>query len=421
MKTKAIRLYGKNDLRLDEFELPSIKEDEILAHIISDSICMSSYKAAIQGNEHKRVPKDIAENPVIIGHEFCGEIVEVGGKWKHKYKAGSKFSIQPALNQKDDPYAAPGYSFRYIGGSATYIVIPNVVMELGSLLPYEGDSFFAGSLAEPMSCIVGTYHANYHTNQGSYNHDMGIVEGGNMAILAGVGPMGLGAIDYAIHCDRKPGLLVVTDIDDARLKRAASIYTVEDAKKNGVELLYINTSSPDRGVDYLMSLTNGKGYNDVLVFAPVKPVVEMGDKLLAHDGCLNFFAGPSNTAFSAEFNFYNVHYSSTHVVGTSGGNTSDMLESLDMMGRGVINPASMVTHIGGLDSVVETTLNLPKIPGGKKLIYTNIQMELTAIDSFREKGRDNPLFAKLADIVEKTSGLWSAEAEKYLLANARKI
>ena len=421
MKTKAVRLYGKNDLRLDEFELPVIKEDEILAHIISDSICMSSYKAAIQGNEHNRVPKDIAENPIIIGHEFCGEIVEVGSKWKDKYKAGSKFSIQPALNQKDDPYASPGYSFRYIGGSATYIVIPNVVMELGCLLPYEGEAFFLGSLAEPMSCIVGTYHAIYHTRQGSYVHDMGIAEGGNMAILAGVGPMGLGAIDYAIHCDRRPRLLVVTDIDDARLKRAASIYTVEAAKKNGVELIYANTSSPDKGVDYLMSFTNGKGYDDVLVFAPVKPVVEMGDRILGHDGCLNFFSGPSNTAFSAELNFYNVHYNATHVVGTSGGNTEDMLESLDMMGRDVINAASMITHIGGLDSVAGTILNLPKIPGGKKLIYTNIQMELTAIDSFREKGKDNPLFAKLADIVEKTSGLWSAEAERYLLANSKKI
>ena len=50
--------------------------------------------------------------------------------------------------------------------------------------------------------------------------------------------MGLGAIDYALHCDRKPGLLVVTDIDDARLERAASLLTVEDAKANGVELIY---------------------------------------------------------------------------------------------------------------------------------------------------------------------------------------
>ncbi|MFH1001845.1 MAG: L-sorbose 1-phosphate reductase, partial [bacterium] len=43
MKTKAVRLYGKNDLRLEEFELPAIKDDEIIAHIISDSLCMSSY------------------------------------------------------------------------------------------------------------------------------------------------------------------------------------------------------------------------------------------------------------------------------------------------------------------------------------------------------------------------------------------
>ena len=81
----------------------------------------------------------------------------------------------------------------------------------------------------------------------------------------------------------------------------------------------------------------------------------------------------------------------------------------------------MVTHIGGLDSVVETTLKLPEIPGGKKLIYTNIRMELTAISDFEEKGKTQPLFAGLAEIVKRNNGLWSAEAEKYLLAHAEPI
>src|SRR5665647_132013 len=76
--TKAVRLYGTSDLRLEEFELPAIKEDEILAKVVSDSICMSSYKAAKQGPDHKRVPNNVAENPIIIGHEFAGEIMEVG-------------------------------------------------------------------------------------------------------------------------------------------------------------------------------------------------------------------------------------------------------------------------------------------------------------------------------------------------------
>ncbi len=421
MKTKAVRLYGKNDLRLEEFELPEIKDDEILAHIISDSICMSSYKAAIQGNEHKRVPLDIATDPVIIGHEFCGEIVTVGSKWREQFRPGDKFSIQPALNQKDDPYAAPGYSFRYLGGSATYIVIPSVVLELGCLLPYNGEAYFYGSLAEPMSCIAGAFHASYHTTQGSYRHQMGIVQGGTLAILAGVGPMGLGAIDYAIHCDRKPRLLVVTDIDAARLGRAASIYTTAEARRNGVELIYVNTSEPEHGVQYLVSLTGGKGYDDVMVYAPVKSLVEMGDRILGRDGCLNFFAGPSNPAFAAELNFYNVHYNATHVVGTSGGNTDDMLESLAMMAKGLINPAAMITHIGGLNSVVDTTLNLPKLPGGKKLIYTNIDLELTALTDLAEKGKVNPLLGRLAEIVEQSNGLWSTAAEQYLLANAKPI
>ena len=92
MKTKATRLYGKNDIRTEEFELPAIREDEILAKVISDSICMSSHKAALQGADHKRVPEDIAENPVIIGHEFCGELVEVGAKWQDQFKAGDRFS-----------------------------------------------------------------------------------------------------------------------------------------------------------------------------------------------------------------------------------------------------------------------------------------------------------------------------------------
>ena len=75
MKTTAIRLYGKKDLRMEEFELPQIKENEILAKVVSDSLCMSSYKASTQGTDHKRIPADVAENPIIIGHEFAGELV----------------------------------------------------------------------------------------------------------------------------------------------------------------------------------------------------------------------------------------------------------------------------------------------------------------------------------------------------------
>ncbi|HQI44181.1 MAG TPA: zinc-binding dehydrogenase, partial [Dysgonamonadaceae bacterium] len=329
MKTKAVRLYGKKDLRLEEFELPEIKDDEILAKVVSDSLCMSSYKASSQGADHKRVPKDVADNPVIIGHEFAGELLEVGAKWAHKFKPGDKFSIQPALYYENGPVgilSAPGYSYKYIGGDATYVVIPNEVMEKDCLLAFHGEGFYPASLSEPLSCVIGAMHANYHTTPGSYVHKMEIVDGGKMAILAGVGPMGLAAINYVLHReDRKPALLVVTDVNQARLDRAASIYTVEFAASRGIDLRYVNTGALENPVEELRAISGGTGFNDVFVFAPVRPVVEQGDAILSFDGCLNFFAGPSDPNFSAMFNFYNVHYAYTHLVGTSGGNNDDMV------------------------------------------------------------------------------------------------
>ncbi|TRX63529.1 zinc-binding dehydrogenase [Carboxylicivirga sp. M1479] len=424
MKTKAVRLYGKKDLRIEEFELPQITEDEILAKVVTDSLCMSSYKAANQASDHKRVPNDIDTNPIIIGHEFAGEIIEVGAKWTDKFKAGQKFSIQPAIYYEDGPVgvlSAPGYSYQHIGGDATYVIIPKDVLVQDCLLAYEGPGFYPASLAEPLSCVIGAMHANYHTKAGSYVHDMEIVDGGKMAILAGVGPMGLAAINYALRReDRKPSLLVVTDIDQARLDRAASLYTVEFAASKGIDLRYVNTSKMGDAVAGLREITGGDGYNDVFVFAPVAPVIEQGDAILGFDGCLNFFAGPSNTEFSAKMNFYNVHYAYTHIVGTSGGNTYDMKEALEIMTNG-LDPAGLVTHIGGLNVVPEATLDLPNIPGGKKLVYPHVEMPLTAISEFKSLGQSNPVYAQLHEICEKNVGLWNVEAEAFLLENADKL
>ncbi len=418
MKTKAVRLYGKNDLRLEEFDLPEIKEDEILVRIVSDSICMSTYKAAIQGADHKRVPNDVAENPIIVGHEFSGDIVKVGAKWQGKYKEGSKFGIQPALKGN---VQAPGYSFKYVGGDATYVILPNEIMEGNNLIIFDGDCYFKASLAEPMSCIIAGYHENYHNDYDNHAHDMGIKEGGAVAILAGVGPMGLGAVDYGIHCDRKPSLMVVTDIDQARLDRAATVLTVEDAAKNGVKLVYVNTAAVEDPVAYLKEINGGKGYDDVFVYAPVPALIEQGDAILGDYGCLNFFAGPTKTDFTARVNFYDVHYTFHRITGTSGGTTEDMREAIRMAGEGKIDPSIMISHVGGLDSVVDTTLNLPNIKGAKKLVYTHISMPMTAIADFEKLGETDPLFKKLDEICKKNNGIWSAEAEKYLLANAKQI
>ena len=418
MNTKAVRIYGVKDLRLEEFELPTMKDDEIEARIVTDSLCMSTYKVSNQGEKHKKLPNDLKNHPVIMGHEFCGVITKVGEKWKHLYKPGDCFVAQPNLGRADT--FSLGYSFPYVGGEATNVVIMNEAIEKGCLLPYKGEGFFEGALVEPLSCIVAGFKANFHLrDRNDYDHTMGIRENGALAILGGTGPMGFLAIDFAIHGPKKPKTLVVTGRTQKKIDMAARLYTVEEAKKNGVKLVYVNTRDI---VDVNKELRkySEKGFDDVFIFAPNEEMVTYGVKMLAFDGCLNFFSGPADQEFSSRVNFYNIHYNSTHFVGTSGGNTEDMKQSIELIENKTVNVAKIATHILGLDYAVETTKALPELEGSKKIVYTHKKFPLTEVDKFDENS-DDKYIRELKSIVERNGNLWSGEAERYFIQNAPEI
>lgn len=409
MKTKAVRLYGENDVRLEEFELPELKNGEILIKIISDSVCMSTYKTIKQGAKHIRVPDDVAEHPAIVGHEFCAQIAEVSEKWKDQYSVGDKVVMPPVLSYLGGMQTI-GYTFEHIGGVSTYSIVPEHAVENGYLMKLDSEGYFSGSLIEPASCVLRGYKANIHLDEEGIPFT-NIKPGGKTAILAGCGPMGLVAIDIALHGDVKPSLLVVTDLDNDRLARAKQIF----GNCTDVKVVFLNTSDKEE----LLALTEGAGFDDVFVYAPVPAVVELADSILGFDGCLNFFAGPMDKSFSAKFNFYNVHYAQHHVAGTSGSTTKDMEDIIRLLGEKRIDPAVMITHIGGMDAAIDTTIHLPQIPGGKKLIYTHIDLPLTAIADFEKLGKTDERFREVDRLVKENNGLWSAKAESYLLNNFR--
>lgn len=406
VQSKALRIHGKEDMRIDTIELPEIKDDEILAEVISDSMCMSSWKLAKEGEDHKKTPSDLKNNPVMVGHEFSGKILKVGKKWADQYKEGEDFVVQPNLARDDTPFV-PGYSYPYIGGDATKIIIPNEVMELGCLIPFNGDSYYEGSLCEPVSCVIAAFDAQFHLIPHTYDHEMGIKDGGNMLIVGGTGPMGLLAIDYALHADKKPSKLIITDIDQQKLDRAEQLYP-----SNDVDVKFINTKglSIEEQEKLLRAETNGKGFDDLFLMISVAPLAEMAGRLLNSDGCLNQFAGPVSKDFSAKLNFYDIHYNFTHVVGTSGGNAKNEAKAAKLIAEHRLDVAKVITHVLGLDAAAETTLSQPEIGGGKKLVYTHKKfnrIELAKVDPQSELGK----------ILAKHNGVWSHEAESWILNN----
>jgi hypothetical protein len=153
----------------------------------------------------------------------------------------------------------------------------------------------------------------------------------------------------------------------------------------------------------------------VFVYAPVRELAELGDRLMAFDGCLNFFAGPEDRNFAAMMNLYNCHYISTHILGSTGGNTDDLKEALALSSEKKLRPAVMVTHICGLGAVAGAVANLPELRVGKILTYTHIDLPLTALADFERLGASDPFFAKLHKSCEAHQGLWNANAESLLL------
>ena len=440
MKAKAWRLYGAADVRLEDIELEGAGEEGIVVELVTNTICLSDYKGVLLGTEHKRVPRDIATRPTMFGHEVSGIVREVGTKWKDQFHIGQHVGLQPSLNIPGHELETVGYAWHTIGGETTHVYLPSIVMEMGCLLPYDGDAYFKCSLAEPISCIVSAFRTNYHNAFCSHDLEVGIVDKGAMLLMAGCGAMGLGCIDIACHSpEKRPRRLVVTDIDDGRLSRAAQMFGLAyaggkaDGEVNGVELHFVNTANMADPVAELKAYnlvddaradnptSTGGGYDDIFLMAAVPALITQCSDLLGFGGCLNFFAGPTNQHLMAEFNFYNVHYLMHHVVANSGGDVKDMADSVDWIGKGYLHPEVMITHVGGLDSAADATLNMLKIPGGKRLVYTHVNMPMTAIADFAEKGKTDAFFAELDRLCAANKGLWCKEAEDYLLANAQKV
>lgn len=417
MQTTAVRLYGANDLRVERFSLPDLGDDEVLLHVITDSLCTSTYKAVKQGTAHKRVPPDIATRPVIIGHEMCGEIAAVGRNCEKDWHVGQRVVIQPAL--KLESGYDPGYSYPYIGGSATYAVVPRVVLERGCMIPYAGDSFFGGSLVESLGCSLRGFRGFYHTDYTTYIRTDGAKKGGRLAILGGAGPMGIGAVELAIGY-AGVAQVVVTDLNEERLAFARRQCPPEEARAHGVDLRYVNTGAMDDPVAALRALSDG-GFDDVFVMVPVPALFTMAEEICREDGCVNFFAGPAVHHLPGALNLYRVHYDGIHVVGTAGSIPADTVDTIHLIEEKKIHPGALVSHILGLRAVPDAIMAMEKPNGAKKVCYTGLDLPLVAIDDFAERGRTDPLFRELARIVAANGGLWCAEAEAYLLTHAKKL
>lgn len=274
-------------------------------------------------------------------------------------------------------------------------------------------------IAEKVSIDLGRVHYQrwlYTASTGlevskAYKNSLGrntIKSGGSVLFAGAGGPIGRMHVQRSIEFQNPPKKIVCTDVSDLRLADLKATYGSQ-AEERGIEIIFTNPVADKEGYKAVIDSVMAKGgFDDVIVLAPVPPLIEEITGYIANDGLVNVFAGiKRGTAVNLDFS--RILFDGVRYIGHSGSGLDDMQMTLDKIESGELNAKRTVAAVGslhygkdGLQAVKEA-----KYPG-KVLIFNHIkEFPVTPLEEFEEK---LPTVAALFK-----DGEWTNEAEKEFL------
>jgi L-iditol 2-dehydrogenase len=398
----ALVLAGKGfeSLGLRRIPVPRPGPDQFLARVDAVFACSSDGKLIESGKEHPLMAGWDSERwPVIIGHEGCVTAVEVGKNLQNKIPLGQTYALQPAINagpiNHRERYpdsetvrkVAIGYT---LGGLfAEYILILEEVIGTDSLIPYHSSKvpYFAAAFSEPLSCVYSSQNQVTHIYKEGPTSPrkarLGLKEGG-VTLVLGAGPMGILHADLAMT--HRPRALIISEPLEERRQQAA-LLIAEKAKARGIEFV---VTAPQELSRTIGRITNGRGVDDCITALGIAKIQEESLSYLAKGGVAAFFGGARVGESLITVDTRRIHYDSISMVGSSGGDPSDVHAVMALLEKGEILPELYVKRVGGLDAAPELIKSVrAQSFFGKGLIYPRVRHPLFEVDSWsREKERE---------------------------------
>ena len=152
---------GFENLRAVTLPRPSIGPGELLLWQRVATICYSSVKVLRLGNSHPRlVGRDLAKDPVILGDECYGVVVEVGERLRGRFRAGDEVAVSPDLDVDAYGYGVPGalQQLNVIRGKMLDYLMK---APAGSAATF---GMFALPLSEPLGCVERALSLTYRAS-----------------------------------------------------------------------------------------------------------------------------------------------------------------------------------------------------------------------------------------------------------------
>jgi threonine dehydrogenase-like Zn-dependent dehydrogenase len=374
MQAVLLRGKGPENLWFGEVPVPAVGDNQLLCRVDAAGVCTSILKIIDQGSGHPLLGGwDPARYPIILGDEGSLTVVRTGKKLRGRYTPGVRFGLQPAVDHtpllhRNRYHAGAGQMHKCavgytLGGClAEYILIQEEVLEGGCLVPLpDGElPYFAVALAEPISCVLSAQKRHTHLLRGSAHNPAVLLTGllpGGTTIILGAGIMG--RINCELAMRFKPGKLVISDPRAERLRNARRSLAAR-AQAAGIAFHALDPKK----------LAGGFQADDIIVAVGSNRVQQQAFSLLKAGGVINLFGGLSETERFLKLDSRQVHYDEIKIVGSSGGDPSDLADALGALARGAVDPGNYVFAVGSLGHVPRA-LELMRAggPTGRIMIY----------------------------------------------------
>ncbi|MGE5508164.1 MAG: alcohol dehydrogenase catalytic domain-containing protein [Chitinophagales bacterium] len=318
----AARLYGPNDLRIEEVTAPEPGPGELVVRVRAAAICGTDLRAFKNG-----LASTGPTPPRILGHEVAGEVAATG-PGVTGFELGQRVTIAPNIGCGHCAFCVSGrvhmcpsltaIGIQVDGGFAEYVRIPAEGVLHGNVIPLpDGVSFAEAALVEPLACCYNSFEV-LRPAPGEY------------VMIYGAGPIGIFHLLLARMVS--PAKIILADPLPQRLASAEAFCPD----------VVVDPSRPDLG-DLLMVETGGHGV-DVTIVACPSPQAQ-ADALVnaATFGRISLFGGLPAEREIVPLNANAIHYKQLTVTGTTRSNTAHYVRALNLVASGRIATGALVT------------------------------------------------------------------------------
>jgi len=318
-KMTAAVLYGSEDLRIEQMDVPSVKPDEVLLRVrlaLTDGTDLKVWK---RGYHAKMI-----QPPAVFGHEVVGEIAVAGKRVDARWRLGMRVvaaNSAPCLRcyhcRRGQENLCEDLLFNN-GAYAEYMRVPaRIVMENMLEVPHSVDDASA-ALAEPLACVLRGIHEME-------------LRAGDTAAVIGCGPIGL----KFVRMLSRRGVRVI-----ALARRSAPL----DVARHLGAFATINVTEGKDAISAVRALTDESRGADAVVEAAGNPATwRQALEMVRRGGVVNFFSGlPSGT--KVEIEPAAIHYSEIKLISPFHHTPRFFREALEAIRRNDISAHDFVTE-----------------------------------------------------------------------------